>query len=216
MNGSSYASGHSDLLGLGAAFQFVSLGSQARSNVPDNPQRDVCLNDDEPMEMVVEIEMRDAEPTARKEHTNCANVTSRIRARARDRDDFYQTTARPIRAHRSQRNHYRSHNRRQYNHNNGRSSHLYHDLNDSRGNDYRFDRPYHELSPETLCIQSEATFVSVMADSDVKEEPREDRRDGDRYRGGGNNKRRRDGEFATKCGFHVFCGTDMRRWRRQL
>jgi hypothetical protein len=177
MNGSSYASGHSDLLGLGAAFEFVSIGSQARSNVPDNPQRDVCLNDDEPME--VEVEMRDAEPTARKEHTNCANATSRIRARARDRDDFYHTTARPIRAHRSRRNHYRSYSRRYQNQPPPHSSHLYHDLNDSRGNAYRFDRPYRELSPETTRVRVEATFVSAMADSDVKEEPR-------------------DGEFATK------------------
>jgi hypothetical protein len=211
MNGSIHAPSHGDLLRLGAAFEFVSLERQSRMNVPDNPQPDVCLIENEPMEM--EVEMRDAERTQANGAKDGANRIDQQEARARDRDDFYQTTARPIRAHRSQRNHYRSHNRRQYNHNNGRSSHLYHDLNDSRGNDYRFDRPYHELSPETLCIQSEATFVSVMADSDVKEEPREDRRDGDRYRGGGNNKRRRDGEFATKW-LLCLCGTDMRRWRR--
>jgi hypothetical protein len=40
--------------------------------------------------------------------------------------------------------------------------------------------------------RAETTFVSAMADLDIKEE-REGRRDGDRYRGGGN-KRRRDGK----------------------
>lgn len=157
------------------------------------PERQALMNaadvygphvDNEP----IEFETRDANFTARQEHTN------RIGNQARNHN-FY-TPSRPIRAYNSRLNRYSR-------------FHRYHD-NDHPPREYsgRQEDNYHRRafdsyssdrgpSPDALRNRAEAVFVSAMADLDVREE-REDRRDGDRYRGGGNNKRRRDGELATE------------------
>ena len=148
--------------------------------------------DDVPME----VDTSDIEPTVRQEHSNGAN---RFDKQAPRKDlDFDNTVSRPIRAHRFRRTHTDGYPRYQQGDYYTPNYSTYHDPDDTRGRAYRFERQFRDISPEALRLRREATFVSAMADLEVKEE-REDRRDGDRYRGGGgggNNKRRRDGELA--------------------
>jgi hypothetical protein len=182
------------MLDIGADLEFVSPERRALMVAGDSildlqhAAAAVSLVDDEPLE----VEMRDV-PTVRatrqaEERANVEQAPSTL--------DFYNAIPRPIRAHRSRHNHYQSANRYP---SNGHSlfHHPHCDLDDARGRAFHDQRQYREPSPDTLRNHAEATYVSAMADVDVKEE-RDDRRDGDRYRGGGNNKRRRDGKLATR------------------
>lgn len=79
---------------------------------------------------------------------------------------------------------------------------LYCDRDNLRANRSPRPRREREKSPATLKQKAQPEFVAAMADIDFKDERddrREDRRDDRRDRGGyrGNNKRRRDGEFAS-------------------
>lgn len=158
-------------------YQFVCPERQALMSMPN---ADVPHMDDEPIEF--EVEMRDANLDANKQ----ARTTNR---------NLYNNPSRLIRAYNSRLNRYpRFH------------SYQDHDR-PPRGDSVKQEESYRRHafednhrdrapSPDTLRNRAEAVFVSAMADLDVREE-REDRRDGDRYRGGGHNKRRRDGELAT-------------------
>jgi hypothetical protein len=164
-------------------FEFNSPKGEATTNAPEQVQHaapTVSLANHESME----VETRDVEST-RQEHPNDAN---RINEQARS------TASRSIRAHQPRYNPNQRPSRY------SRRAHpftAYRDSDDSRRRAYRYDRQYQNAPPDTLQNRTEATFVSAMADLDVKDE-REGRRDGDRYRGGGYNKRRRDGKLASK------------------
>jgi hypothetical protein len=200
MNGSVHtanqgaSNGCADLLGLGMDLDFVSPERRNLMAAPENTQYSngaMSLVDDVPMEM--EVDAREREPTARQERPNSASrMEADVQAPGRHLE-FDSRVPRHIRAPYSRRNH-----------NGGNRSHqqgdfyaptytVYHDPEDARGRAYRHDRQFREASPETLRSRAEASIVAGMADMDVKQE-RDDRRDGDRYRGGGN-KRRRDGKL---------------------
>jgi hypothetical protein len=201
--------GYTDLLGLGRE-ELVISAMQVRIDAPEDSQfalGAVSLLGDEPMV----VEMRDAEePTFSQDHSNRTNRFGQQEARARSNHDFYKTAPRRIRAHRSRRNRCQTSDQHQQGDYCTPRYSLYRDLDNARGRAYHFERQHREPSPETLHNRAEATFVSAMADLDVKEEPREDRRDGDRYRGGGNNKRRREGKLATPQA-KALHDTDIRR-----
>ncbi|EAT83394.2 hypothetical protein SNOG_09202 [Parastagonospora nodorum SN15] len=188
--GNAASDGYADLLGLGMDCEFVAPDGQVLMGGPDMSQHGAAaipLVDDEPME----VEMRKEPTSVRPEHPNSASFDEQARRTL----DFSDTAPRPIRAPRSIRNnHYRSSNpHRQGDYYKPKP---YRDLDAVAGRVHDFDRQNRDPSPETARNQGEAIFVSAMADVDVKEE-RDDRRDGDRYRGGGQNKRRRDGKLAT-------------------
>lgn len=176
--------GFTDLLGLGVDFENVSPERRNLMTAPEFPQ--LSLVDDVPME-----DTRETEPTVRQD-------TSLAGEQVPGRDlDFDNHAQRPIRAPRSRRNNYDAYSRYQQRDSYVPGHAVYHDPDDIRVRAYRYDREYREASPETLQNRAEARFVSAMADVDVRQE-REDRRDGgDRYRGGGN-KRRRDGKPAMR------------------
>lgn len=203
MNGTTHTLGETvnhgcaDLLGLGMDYEYVSPERRALMHGTEkspNVAVPISLIDDEPME--VEMHDMQVEPTlACQEHSNDANRFHDEQARSTL--DFSNTAQRPIRAHRNRSNNFRLSNRySQHHHYTSRQS-VYRDLDDARGRVYHYSRQTCEPSPDALRNRGEAIFVSAMADADVKEE-RDDRRDGDRYRGGGHNKRRRDGELATE------------------
>lgn len=158
-------------------YQYVCSERQALMSMPD---ADVDL---EPIEF--EDEKRDANMDAmRIDHQ--AQTSSR---------NLYITPSRPIRAYNSRLNRYSRFRSYQDNDRPPREDQV------QQGHNYRARAldSYHrdrEASLDSLRNRAEAVFVSAMADLDVREE-RDDRRDGDRYRGGGQNKRRRDGELAT-------------------
>lgn len=191
--GNAASDGYADLLGLDMDYEFVAPNRQVLINGPDRPQNGaaaISLIDDEPME----VEMGDSQhekESVRPEHPNSASLAEQARRTL----DFSNTAPRPIRAPRFiHNNHYRSSNpHRQGDYYKPKP---YRDLDAVAGRAHDFDRQNRDPSPETARNQGEAIFVSAMADVDVKEE-RDDRRDGDRYRGGGQNKRRRDGKLAT-------------------
>jgi len=195
--GQSAGNGVADLLGLGLDLEFVSPERRRLMAAPEHSQYAngaISLIDDMPME--VEMGETETEPTVpgRQEHSNGASLMDE-QAPGRDLD-FDHAVPRPIRAPRSRRNLYDAYPQHQQGDYYAPKPALYHDPDDPRGRACRYDREYREASPETLRNRAEASFVSAMADTDVKQE-RDDRRDGDRYRGGGN-KRRRDGELATQ------------------
>jgi hypothetical protein len=208
MNGTAHASangvggGHTDLLGLGTDYQFMSPERQALLNAPADSQHvgvAVSLVDDEPMN----IEMRDADL---RQGANCEQARSTL--------DFHNPVPRPIRAHRSRRNRNRSSYQYPQNDHYAPGYSKYRDLDDTRGRAFPYERQTRQPSPETLFNTAGVTIVTAMAELDVREE-RDDRRDGDRYRGGGNNKRRRDGKLATERP-QVLRETDSCRRQRQL
>jgi hypothetical protein len=169
--------------------EFSSLKGEALKNAPGQFEDAACTvsyADHEPMD----VETRDVEST-RQERPNDAN---RINEQARS------TASRSIRADYSRHNHKQRRARPSPRH------YSYRDPDDSRRRAYQYDRQHQEVSPDTLEDRAEATVVSAMADLDVKDE-REGRRDGDRYRGGGYNKRRRDGRLATQ-NLECFCDID--------
>jgi hypothetical protein len=186
-----------DLLGLGPDYKHVSPARRALmhgSQDSRNAAVKISLIDDEPME----VEMHDiqVDPTlARQAHPNDANRFPVEQARSTL--DLSNTTRRPLRAHHNRRNNLRNSSRYPQDGYYTPIGTVYRDLDDDRGRAYPYDCLTREPSPEILRNRGEAIFVSNMADHDVKEE-RDDRRDGDRYRGGGHNKRRRDGEHATR------------------
>jgi hypothetical protein len=144
-----------------------------------------------------EVEMHDmqVDPTlARQAHPNDASFHN---GQARSTLDLSNTTQRPIRAHHNRRHKFRNSNRHPQNDYYPHRQSVYRHLDDDRGRAYPYDRQTRQPSPDALRNRGEAIFVPDMADLDVKEE-RDDRRDGDRYRGGGHNKRRRDGKLATR------------------
>jgi hypothetical protein len=203
--------GYADLLELGMEFEFVSPERQGLMNGRDRCQNGavaMSLIDDEP----TEVEMRDAqvEPTVGQEHPKHASSDEQAR---RSTLDLSNTAPRPIRApHSRHNNHYRSFKR--YAQGDYYIPKPYRDPDADRGRASDHDRQHRDPSPDTVRDQGKAIYVSAMADVDVKEE-RDDRRDGDRYRGGGNNKRRRDGKLATGRAESVR-NTDIYRWRGQL
>jgi hypothetical protein len=151
----------------------------------------VSFADHEPMD----VETRDVEST-RQEHPNDAN---RIDEQARS------TASRSIRADLSRHNHKQRRARP------STRLYSYRDPDDSRRRAYQDDRQHRKASPDAFENRVEATVVLAMADLDVKDE-REGRRDGDRYRGGGYNKRRRDGMLATQnpeCFCDINSGAQM-------
>jgi hypothetical protein len=177
--------GYTDLLEVNTDFKFVSPDRQALLTAPEDNQHVVSLVGGEPME----VEMRDADQIdvvrAGANHEQ-----------ARSTLDFHNPIPRPIKAYRSRRNRNRSSYRYPQNDHYSPRYSKYRDLDDTRGRDFHFERQIRQPWPETRFNTAGVTIVSAMAELDVKEE-RDDRRDGDRYRGGGNNKRRRDGKLAT-------------------
>jgi hypothetical protein len=177
--------GYTNLLGVGTDYEFVSTDRQALLKPPEDIQHAVFLVGGGPME----VEMRDAD------HVDVVRAGANYE-QARSTFDFHNPIPRPIKAHRSRRNRNRSsYQYPQNDHYSPRYS-KYRDLDDARGRDFHFERQTRQPSPGTRFSTAGVTIVSAMAELDVKEE-RDDRRDGDRYRGGGNNKRRRDGKLAT-------------------
>jgi hypothetical protein len=174
--------------------EFVSADRKKLMTAPEYPQYAngaISLVDDVPME----VDARESEQTTRQDGSNGASPE----AHGRDLD-FDTQLPRPTREPRSRRDRTRIHRSRPQGDFYTPKTSVYHDPDDFRGRAYRYDRQYREASPETLRLRAEAAIVSGMADMDVKQEP-ENRRDGDRYRGGGNgggNKRRRDGRLAPK------------------
>jgi hypothetical protein len=194
-------SGCTDLLGLGMDYDFVSPERQALLKAPADSHHGGVVHslvDDEPME----VETRDADRIDMvRADTNHEQARSTL--------DFHNPVPRPIKAHRSRRNRNQSYHQHPQNDHYSRRYSKYRDLDDARGRDFHFARQTREPSPETRFNTAGVTIVSAMAELDVKEE-RDDRRDGDRYRGGGNNKRRRDGKLATRRP-QVLRETDARR-----
>jgi len=195
--GNAASNGYADLLGLGMDYEFVAPDRQVLMGEPDKSQNRaaaISLIDDEPMEVETGESRHEKEPTPASVHPEHPNSAS-LDKQGRRTLDFSNAAPRPIRAPRSiHNNHYRSSNpHRQGDYYKPKP---YRDLDAVAGRAHDFDRQNRDPSPETASNQGEAIFVSAMADVDVKEE-RDDRRDGDRYRGGGQNKRRRDGKLAT-------------------
>lgn len=187
--------GTTDLLGLGMDFEYVSPERQVlmstSQDVEDN-LRPIYLVDDEAME----VEMPEWEQTTRQD-SNGAKL--RADEQARSNVNFDKTAPRPIRAHHSRRFHHDYDPPYRQSHPNPPRHTTYYDSGDHRRRAYCHERRYRTSSPDTLRDRAEAASVSAMADLDVKEEPRDDRRGVDSYRGGGyNNKRRRDGKLAMK------------------
>jgi hypothetical protein len=204
MNGTSHTAGntanngYAHLLGLGTELEYVSPERRALIHGQDHSQDapvGISLIDDEPME--VEMHDMQVDPTlARQAHPN-DDANHFQTEQARSTLDLSNTTQRLLRAHHNRRNHFRTSDKYPQNCYYTPRQSVYRDLDDDRGRAYPYHRQTRELSPDTLRNRGEAIYVSNMADLDVKEE-RDERRDGDRYRGGGHNKRRRDGEHATR------------------
>jgi hypothetical protein len=186
--------GYTDLLGLDAEFEFVSPERKALMDAAEDAQHGGVAV--EPMEIDMQ---RDALTARQDAHHELTRSTL----------DFYNPAPRPIKAHQFRRNRGRLFNRYPLSNQYSSRSSNYRDPDDSRGRAFHYERRNRQPSLETLHSPVEATIVSSMADLDVKEE-REDRRDGDRYRGGGNNKRRRDGKLATGSS-EGLCKTDTGR-----
>jgi hypothetical protein len=199
--GKSAGNGYTEILPMGMEIDFLHAEQLTVMNAPVTSQQAIGAvsltdNDDESVHM--EVDRRDAKSTVRQEHSNGANHFDG-QARAHSNLDLHRTAPRRIKAHRSRRKYYDSFNRYLQHDCYAPRYSVYHDPGDSHGRACHPDRGYREPSQETLRNRAETRFVSAMADLDVKEEPREDRRDGDRYRGGGNNKRRRDGKLVIRC-----------------
>ena len=173
----------------GIGLEYVSSGRQAaiqRANTRSTRPGDVAVEATRPAEdMARDVDDPSRADTSRQDPSNSANREART-----------LDNPRPIRAPRPRRNSGR----------NSRGSYaparsVYYDHDDSRGRAYYYERRDKEPSPETLRNRAEASFVSAMADMDVRDtkqerEERTDRRQGDFYRGGGGgNKRRRDGKL---------------------
>jgi hypothetical protein len=176
-------------------FEYVSPERQALMSTPQDVKdnlRPIYLVDDEAMK----VEMREWEATVCQD-SNGAKL--RTDEQARSNVDFDRTASRPFRAHHSRRFHHDYDPPYRQSHSYPPRHPTYYDSGDHRRRAYCHERRYRTSSPDTLHNRAEATFVPAMADLDVKEEPRDDRRGVDSYRGGGyNNKRRRDGKLAMK------------------
>lgn len=156
-------------------YQFVCPERQALMNVPD---AEGPHTDDEPIEFKVDANFGASDGRARTSNRN-----------------LYNTPSRPIRAYNSRLNRYPRF-RSYRDHDRPPRGDLVHPEGNHRAHTFEDYASNRAPSPDALRNRAEAVFVSAMADLDVREE-RDDRRDGDRYRGGGYNKRRRDGELAT-------------------
>jgi hypothetical protein len=163
---------------------------------------------------VMSLDVEDAWTERQDQSSNGTNLfDSRALAEALERlprSNLDNPLSRPIRKHRNQAA------KRYRRTSSYRRDDLYHPHNytyDDRDDDARATRNsrpsrHREISPVTLTQTARSGFVAAMADIDFKEERddrREDRRDDRRDRGGyrGNNKRRRDGKFATSLADNV-------------